>query len=296
MNCNITVFHVRMFSFSQKWPYWELFVLWNFISIQNSMSHVAWCKFERPPFWNSWTYEKWHQGHLQWQTLPPEFNKYERIGWKDFMGRHTDGYSGLSVIWQASILILKESGLKSTTTSYAWSYYRLDDRRLGLNPRQRQRIFPLASVPGAHPAFYPMGTGGSLSGGIARQGRDADHSPYLVLKSRMSRSYISSPPCRLRGGGGTVLPLHINVFSSTDRKLEYQRVNPITLSKYKCFVADLLTPSAMRNYFWLRFDTELLTIPKNVLNESFRCEWDLFVINFFLNKIIKCYLCFIQSG
>jgi hypothetical protein len=29
---------------------------------------------------------------------------------------------------------------------------------------------------GAHPA-YPMGTGGPLSGGKARPGRDADHSP-----------------------------------------------------------------------------------------------------------------------
>jgi hypothetical protein len=30
---------------------------------------------------------------------------------------------------------------------------------------------------GAHPAFYPMGTGGSFPGGKARPGRDADHSP-----------------------------------------------------------------------------------------------------------------------
>jgi hypothetical protein len=30
---------------------------------------------------------------------------------------------------------------------------------------------------GAHPASYPMGTGGPLRGGKARPGRDADHSP-----------------------------------------------------------------------------------------------------------------------
>jgi hypothetical protein len=30
---------------------------------------------------------------------------------------------------------------------------------------------------GAHPTSYTMGTGGSLSGGKARPGRDADHSP-----------------------------------------------------------------------------------------------------------------------
>jgi hypothetical protein len=30
---------------------------------------------------------------------------------------------------------------------------------------------------GAHPASYPMGTGGPFPRGKARQGRDADHSP-----------------------------------------------------------------------------------------------------------------------
>jgi len=39
-----------------------------------------------------------------------------------------------------------------------------------------------------------MGTGGK-----ARPGRDADHSPHLVPRSRMSRSYTSSPPKRLHG-------------------------------------------------------------------------------------------------
>jgi len=32
-------------------------------------------------------------------------------------------------------------------------------------------------VSGAHPASYPMGTGGPFPGGKARPGRDADHSP-----------------------------------------------------------------------------------------------------------------------
>jgi hypothetical protein len=31
--------------------------------------------------------------------------------------------------------------------------------------------------PGAHPASYPVGTGGSFPGGKARPGSDADHSP-----------------------------------------------------------------------------------------------------------------------
>jgi hypothetical protein len=38
---------------------------------------------------------------------------------------------------------------------------------------------------------------GPFRGGKARPGRDADHSPHLVPRSRMSRSCTSSPPKRL---------------------------------------------------------------------------------------------------
>jgi hypothetical protein len=51
----------------------------------------------------------------------------------------------------------------------------------------------------ANPASCPMGTGGPYPGGKARPGRDADHSPNLVPRLRMSRSYISSPPKHLDG-------------------------------------------------------------------------------------------------
>jgi hypothetical protein len=47
------------------------------------------------------------------------------------------------------------------------------DRRLG-GPQRVQ------TGSGAHPASYPMGTGGQFPGGKARPGRDADHSPHLV--------------------------------------------------------------------------------------------------------------------
>jgi hypothetical protein len=56
-------------------------------------------------------------------------------------------------------------------------------------------IFPLACVQtgsGAHPAFCTIGTRGPLPEYKARPGRDADHS-HLVPRSRMSRSYTSSP-------------------------------------------------------------------------------------------------------
>jgi hypothetical protein len=60
----------------------------------------------------------------------------------------------------------------------SWGYLSsvwLETGRPWFDPRQRQIIFPLASV--AHPASYPMGTGGPFPGGIARQGHDTDHSP-----------------------------------------------------------------------------------------------------------------------
>jgi hypothetical protein len=44
-----------------------------------------------------------------------------------------------------------------------------------------------------------MGTGGPFLGVKARPGRDADQSLRLVPKSRMSRSYTSSPTKHLRG-------------------------------------------------------------------------------------------------
>jgi hypothetical protein len=59
------------------------------------------------------------------------------------------------------------------------SDYGLDDR--GSIPRQGAEDFSsspcVQSGSGAHPASYPMGTGGLFPGGKARPGRDADHSP-----------------------------------------------------------------------------------------------------------------------
>jgi hypothetical protein len=42
---------------------------------------------------------------------------------------------------------------------------------------QKDSIEKVQTSSGAHPASYPMGTGGPFPGGKARQGRDADHSP-----------------------------------------------------------------------------------------------------------------------
>jgi hypothetical protein len=42
----------------------------------------------------------------------------------------------------------------------------------------------------AHPASYAVGTWSLFSRGKSRPGRDSDHSPHLVSRSRMTRSYI----------------------------------------------------------------------------------------------------------
>jgi hypothetical protein len=59
-------------------------------------------------------------------------------------------------------------------------------------PGRGEKIFPLSSCvqtgSGAHSASCPMGTEGK-----ARPGRDADHSPHLVPRSGISRSYTSFP-------------------------------------------------------------------------------------------------------
>jgi hypothetical protein len=52
-----------------------------------------------------------------------------------------------------------------------------------------------------------VGTGVPFPGANMRQGRDADHSPYLVPMSGMSRSCTSSPPKRLMACSGTALAL-----------------------------------------------------------------------------------------
>jgi hypothetical protein len=51
----------------------------------------------------------------------------------------------------------------------------------------------------AHPASYPMGTGGSFPGVKRGQGVTLTTHPHLVPRLRMSRSYTSSPLMCLHG-------------------------------------------------------------------------------------------------
>jgi hypothetical protein len=83
------------------------------------------------------------------------------------------------------------------------SDYRLDYGRSGFDPRHRQKIFPLTSV--SRPALKPtqppvQWVPGVLSPGLKRgRGVTLIIHPHLVPRSRMSRSYSSSPPKRLHG-------------------------------------------------------------------------------------------------
>jgi hypothetical protein len=93
---------------------------------------------------------------------------------------------------------MKES-VRSVSTV---SDYRLCDRAIGLRSPTEAKGFTsslfVQTSDEAHPAFCPVGTGGPFPGGKALPGRDADHSPHLVLSSRMSRSYtplIASMAC-----------------------------------------------------------------------------------------------------
>jgi hypothetical protein len=52
---------------------------------------------------------------------------------------------------------------------------------------------------GAHPACCTMGTGGPFPGSKRGQGVTLITHPHLVPRSRMSRSYTSSPPKRHHG-------------------------------------------------------------------------------------------------
>jgi hypothetical protein len=78
------------------------------------------------------------------------------------------------------------------------SAYGLDDRTIEVRSLAETKGFSssLRDQTGseAHPASCTMATGGPFPGAKARLGRDPDDSTHLVLRARMSRSYISSPP------------------------------------------------------------------------------------------------------
>jgi hypothetical protein len=91
------------------------------------------------------------------------------------------------------------------------SGYGLDDRAIEVrSPAEAKGFYSSLRVQTgseAHTASCPVGTEGPFPGGKARSGRDADHS-HLVPRSKMSRSYASSPPKRFVACNATALYRH----------------------------------------------------------------------------------------
>jgi hypothetical protein len=81
--------------------------------------------------------------------------------------------------------------------------YGLDDRAIEVRSLAETTDFSstlcVQTGSGAHSASCTMGTGGPFPGAKVRPRRDADHSRPSGAEMRMSRSYTSSPPKRLRG-------------------------------------------------------------------------------------------------
>jgi hypothetical protein len=78
------------------------------------------------------------------------------------------------------------------------SDYGLDDRAIEVRSPTGTEDFSsspcVQTGSGAHPASYPMGTGGPFPGGEVRPGRDADHSPPSSAKVKYEYElYLLSP-------------------------------------------------------------------------------------------------------
>ena len=56
---------------------------------------------------------------------------------------------------------------------------------------------PAQTGPGAHPAFYTLGTG--FFPGVKQPGRGVDHPFHLAPRLKEEYSYTCTPPLRLRG-------------------------------------------------------------------------------------------------
>jgi hypothetical protein len=76
--------------------------------------------------------------------------------------------------------------------------------RSGFDPRQGQRIFPLASV--SRPALGP--TQPPVPGVKRGRGVMLTTHPHLVPRVRMSRSYTYAPPSAFVACSGTALPFY----------------------------------------------------------------------------------------
>jgi hypothetical protein len=94
------------------------------------------------------------------------------------------------------------------------SDYGLDDRAIEVRSLAEAKGFILYHLCPDRlwgpPSLLYNGYRGVLSPGVkARPRRDADHSPHLVPRSRISRSYTSSPPSAFMVCSGTALAVFV---------------------------------------------------------------------------------------
>jgi hypothetical protein len=91
------------------------------------------------------------------------------------------------------------------------SDYGLDDRAIGVRSPTEAKDFSsshcVQTSSGAHPASCTMGIGGPLPGRKRGRGVTLTTHPHLMPRSRMNRSYLSSPPSASMAFSGTALAL-----------------------------------------------------------------------------------------
>jgi hypothetical protein len=172
-------------------------------------------------------------GSFQFKIIFEIINKFRQLlGWgktsSTYMGQYSTGNCGCTsmpgVGFETMISVFEQSraapysgtatvicilvayivrGRSRVSSGSIVSDYGLDDRAIGVRSPAGAKDFSssicVQTGSGAHPASCTMGTGGPFPGGKARPGRDAATHPHLVPRSRMSRSYTSSPPKRLHG-------------------------------------------------------------------------------------------------
>jgi hypothetical protein len=117
--------------------------------------------------------------------------------WEIFWCSRTKTYSmAYIVIWSSSVSVVSD--------------YALNDRgsipgRVKVRGKRFFLYFCVQISPEAHPASYPMGSRGSFPGSNAQAGRDADHSPHLVPRPKMSKTCFPLPLSPCMAISGTVL-------------------------------------------------------------------------------------------
>jgi hypothetical protein len=120
--------------------------------------------------------------------------------------RSIDPFRSYSVALRFKSRRQLSKGKKLTKMEVAWSRgssvsvvsdYGLDDRAVGVRSQTGAKDFSsslcVQTGPEAHPASCTMDTGGPFPGAKRGQGVTLTTQPHPVSRSRMSRSYTSSP-------------------------------------------------------------------------------------------------------